>query len=262
MVLLVSGGHTMLIEMRDHGQYRLLGQTIDDAAGEAFDKVARFLGLGYPGGPAIDQAAAARRPGGDPLPAGDARRRARLQLQRAQDVGREPRPQAPRCVVGRRRRVVPGGGRRRAGGQGPAAAAAVGATGLVLGGGVAANSLLRERFRRVRRDGRSGVPAEPGDVHRQRGDDRRRRLAPTAQRWPDPARHRRPPQPPPRLRRLTRATTDRREPAAIRERPDGLVAWTGEDRFVHSCCAGGARRRWPGSPTRRSGRCVASSHRD
>jgi len=57
VVLLVSGGHTMLIEMRDHGEYRLLGQTIDDAAGEAFDKVARFLDLGYPGGPAIDAAA-------------------------------------------------------------------------------------------------------------------------------------------------------------------------------------------------------------
>ena len=57
VVMLVSGGHTMLIEMLGHGQYRLLGQTIDDAAGEAFDKVARFLGLGYPGGPAIDREA-------------------------------------------------------------------------------------------------------------------------------------------------------------------------------------------------------------
>jgi len=55
LVLLVSGGHTMLIDMQDHGRYRLLGQTIDDAAGEAFDKVARYLGLGYPGGPAIDK---------------------------------------------------------------------------------------------------------------------------------------------------------------------------------------------------------------
>ena len=57
VVLLVSGGHTMLIEMVAGGRYRLLGQTIDDAAGEAFDKVARFLGLGYPGGPAIDRLA-------------------------------------------------------------------------------------------------------------------------------------------------------------------------------------------------------------
>jgi N6-L-threonylcarbamoyladenine synthase len=57
VVLLVSGGHTMLIAMDDHGRYRLLGQTVDDAAGEAFDKVARFLDLGYPGGPAIDRLA-------------------------------------------------------------------------------------------------------------------------------------------------------------------------------------------------------------
>jgi N6-L-threonylcarbamoyladenine synthase len=57
VVVLVSGGHTMLILMEAPGRYRLLGQTIDDAAGEAFDKVARFLGLGYPGGPVIDRLA-------------------------------------------------------------------------------------------------------------------------------------------------------------------------------------------------------------
>jgi N6-L-threonylcarbamoyladenine synthase len=56
-VLLVSGGHTLLVSMEGPGRYRLLGQTLDDAAGEAFDKVARFLGLGYPGGPAIERAA-------------------------------------------------------------------------------------------------------------------------------------------------------------------------------------------------------------
>ncbi|MCC6313483.1 MAG: tRNA (adenosine(37)-N6)-threonylcarbamoyltransferase complex transferase subunit TsaD [Thermomicrobiales bacterium] len=55
--LLVSGGHTELILMTGHGQYRHLGRTLDDAAGEAFDKGARLLGLGYPGGPAIQQAA-------------------------------------------------------------------------------------------------------------------------------------------------------------------------------------------------------------
>lgn len=54
LVLLVSGGHTLLVEVRERGSYEVLGQTLDDAAGEAFDKVARFLGLGYPGGPAID----------------------------------------------------------------------------------------------------------------------------------------------------------------------------------------------------------------
>ena len=58
VALIVSGGHTFLVEMRDHLTYRLLGQTIDDAAGEAFDKVGRLLGLPYPGGPSIMKAAA------------------------------------------------------------------------------------------------------------------------------------------------------------------------------------------------------------
>ena len=62
VALLVSGGHTMLIEMHAHGDYKLLGQTRDDAAGEAFDKVARLLGLGYPGGPEIDRLAAQGNP--------------------------------------------------------------------------------------------------------------------------------------------------------------------------------------------------------
>ena len=57
VALVVSGGHTFLAEMTDHLTYRLLGTTVDDAAGEAFDKVGRLLGLGYPGGPAIQQAA-------------------------------------------------------------------------------------------------------------------------------------------------------------------------------------------------------------
>jgi N6-L-threonylcarbamoyladenine synthase len=55
--LLVSGGHTMLLDVPAWGEYRLLGQTLDDAAGEAFDKVANLLGLGYPGGSAIERLA-------------------------------------------------------------------------------------------------------------------------------------------------------------------------------------------------------------
>ena len=62
LCLIVSGGHSDLILMADHGAYRRLGRTRDDAAGEAFDKVARILGVGYPGGPAIQRAAE----GGDP----------------------------------------------------------------------------------------------------------------------------------------------------------------------------------------------------
>jgi N6-L-threonylcarbamoyladenine synthase len=58
IVLLASGGHSQIVFMRDWGEYEVLGRTIDDAAGEAFDKLARFMGLGYPGGPAIDRASA------------------------------------------------------------------------------------------------------------------------------------------------------------------------------------------------------------
>lgn len=54
MCLVVSGGHTQLVHVKDYGCYNTIGQTRDDAAGEAFDKVARTLGLGYPGGPAVD----------------------------------------------------------------------------------------------------------------------------------------------------------------------------------------------------------------
>jgi len=57
LCLVVSGGHSQLVLMADHGRYTLLGQTVDDAAGEAFDKVGRLLGLPYPGGPAISVAA-------------------------------------------------------------------------------------------------------------------------------------------------------------------------------------------------------------
>jgi len=146
VVLLVSGGHTMLVEMQDHGRYRLLGQTIDDAAGEAFDKVARFLGLGYPGGPAIDRESA----GGDP----EAIRFPRAMMNEGLDfsfsglktsvinhVRKNPDVSAADVAASFQVAVVDvlvAKARR--------AAEQVGARGLVLGGGVAANSLLRERF--------------------------------------------------------------------------------------------------------------------
>jgi N6-L-threonylcarbamoyladenine synthase len=146
VVLLVSGGHTMLIEMRGHGDYRLLGQTIDDAAGEAFDKVARFLGLGYPGGPAIDAAAL----DGDP----EAIRFPRAMLDAGLDFSFSGLKTAVMNHVRRHPDVVSADvaasfqaavvdvlvtkARR--------AASEVGARGLVLGGGVAANSLLREEL--------------------------------------------------------------------------------------------------------------------
>ncbi|MBQ6490694.1 MAG: tRNA (adenosine(37)-N6)-threonylcarbamoyltransferase complex transferase subunit TsaD [Atopobiaceae bacterium] len=65
---LVSGGNTMLVHVRDWGDYHILGETIDDAVGEAFDKVAKALGLGYPGGPAISRLAAQGNPKAIPFP--------------------------------------------------------------------------------------------------------------------------------------------------------------------------------------------------
>ncbi len=62
LALIVSGGHTELVLMRDHGNFERLGETLDDAAGEAFDKVAKMLGLPYPGGPAVDRLAAQGNP--------------------------------------------------------------------------------------------------------------------------------------------------------------------------------------------------------
>jgi N6-L-threonylcarbamoyladenine synthase len=145
LVLLVSGGHTMLVEMQDHGRYRLVGQTIDDAAGEAFDKVARFLDLGYPGGPAIDRAAL----DGDP----EAIRFPRAIMNDGYDfsfsglktavvnhVRKHPDVSSDDVAASFQAAVVDvlvTKARR--------AAAEVGATGIVLGGGVAANSLLREQ---------------------------------------------------------------------------------------------------------------------
>ena len=146
VVMLVSGGHTMLIEMQDHGRYRLLGQTIDDAAGEAFDKVARFLGLDYPGGPAIDREAVH----GDP----EAINFPRAMLHDGLDfsfsglktsvmnhVRKHPDVSTADVAASFQAAVVDVLVQKA-----KRAAQQVGAKGLVLGGGVAANSLLRERF--------------------------------------------------------------------------------------------------------------------
>lgn len=146
VVLLVSGGHTMLVEMRGHADYRLLGRTIDDAAGEAFDKVARFLGLGYPGGPAIDRIAATGDPTAVDFP------RAMLHdgldfsfsglktsvvnhVRKNPDIGTADVAASFQAAVVD---VLVAKTRR--------AAQQIGARSMALGGGVAANSLLRERF--------------------------------------------------------------------------------------------------------------------
>ncbi|HEU4393498.1 MAG TPA: tRNA (adenosine(37)-N6)-threonylcarbamoyltransferase complex transferase subunit TsaD [Solirubrobacterales bacterium] len=73
LCLVASGGHTLLAAVRDHAGYELLGQTLDDAAGEAFDKSARLLGLGYPGGPALQKLAAEGDPEAFEMPVAMAR---------------------------------------------------------------------------------------------------------------------------------------------------------------------------------------------
>ena len=155
VVLLVSGGHTMLVLMEGHGRYRLLGSTLDDAAGEAFDKVARYLGLEYPGGPAIDALAVEGDPAAFDYP--------RALVQENPDTMAEDRKLAfsfsglktavinhvrnnpdvsTADVVASFQEAVVDVLVTKA----KWAAAATGAKGLCLGGGVAANSRLREKF--------------------------------------------------------------------------------------------------------------------
>ena len=145
VVLLVSGGHTLLVLMEAPGRYRVLGGTIDDAAGEAFDKIARYLGLGYPGGPAIDRVAME----GDPtaiafpramLDAGYDFSFSGLKTAVVNHVRRHPEVSTPDVAASFPEAVVDvlvTKARR--------AAREHDAAGLVLAGGVAANSRLRER---------------------------------------------------------------------------------------------------------------------
>ncbi len=110
LALLVSGGHTQLMRVDGVGRYELLGDTQDDAAGEAFDKTAQLLGLGYPGGPALSKLAERGRPGRYRLPRPMIASGARLQLLRPEDrrpdarEEREAGPGRPRARVRRRHR--------------------------------------------------------------------------------------------------------------------------------------------------------------
>ena len=146
VVLLVSGGHTMLVEVRRPGRYRLLGSTIDDAAGEAFDKVARYLGLGYPGGPIIDRLATVGDPGAIRFPRGMIDEGLDFSFSGMKTavvnfVRRHPQVSDADVAAGFQEAVVDVlvAKALRAGEK-------VGARTLCLGGGVAANSRLRERF--------------------------------------------------------------------------------------------------------------------
>ncbi len=206
VALVVSGGHTFLVEMRDHLAYRLLGETVDDAAGEAFDKAGRLLGLGYPGGPAIARAAEDGRRRDGPAPAGAG------SATRTTSASRASRPP---CGASWRRSSPPAGGPRPSAGAAwtrPAVAAlAAGLPGerrgrpghqdAAGGGGAGRPDDRRGRRRRLER-GAAGAPRGRGGrprgrprhsaaraLHRQRGHDRGRR------------------RPPPRRRRDGRAST-------------------------------------------------------
>ena len=159
VALVVSGGHTFLVEMTDHLTYRLLGQTVDDAAGEAFDKVGRLLDLPYPGGPSIQKAAQTASSHDRTFPRawlGDSydfsfsglKTAARRTVEAARaDAGlREPEEPLPHALVaelawGFQDAVVDVLVAKTM-----RAARSIGARSIVLGGGVAANSVLRARL--------------------------------------------------------------------------------------------------------------------
>ncbi|MCH7706831.1 MAG: tRNA (adenosine(37)-N6)-threonylcarbamoyltransferase complex transferase subunit TsaD [Chloroflexi bacterium] len=160
LCLVASGGHTDLLVMEGHGRYRLLGRSRDDAAGEAFDKAARILGLGYPGGPAIQRVAKDITPA-ERLPRAWMRGTLDFSfsglktalLHRARDLGVEAVPPADQVDAASPTAVVEG---LAAAFQESVvevlvaksleAAGQVGARGIILGGGVTANTMLRERF--------------------------------------------------------------------------------------------------------------------
>ena len=141
LLLLVSGGHCQLLLVEGVGRYRRLATTIDDAAGEAFDKTAKLLGLGFPGGPAVEKAAAQGYAGAVPLPrpllgsaephfsfAGLKSAVARVVGQySAEDVAASFQQAVVDCLIDRTRRAL----------------GSVPATALVVAGGVAANGSVR-----------------------------------------------------------------------------------------------------------------------
>ena len=148
VVLLVSGGHTMIIEMRGHGDYTILGRTIDDAAGEAYDKVARYLDLGYPGGPVIDRVSADGDPASIDFPRAMMHEGldfsfSGLKTAVVNHVRRNPVVRNVDVAASFQAAVVDVLCAKTL-----KAAQLVGARGVVLGGGVAANSLLRSEMQR------------------------------------------------------------------------------------------------------------------
>ena len=157
LCLITSGGHTDLVAMEGHGRYELLGRTRDDAAGEAFDKAARVLGLGFPGGPAIQAAAVDGDGTAERFPRADVKRSLDFSfsglktavMRRAESRGIYPpspeRPPDPaevaRIAQAFQESLVEFMVRRTL-----QAVERCRAKGILLGGGVAANTLLRQEM--------------------------------------------------------------------------------------------------------------------
>ncbi len=146
---MVSGGHTDLFHIANHGTYRLLGRTRDDAAGEAFDKCARLMGLPYPGGPSVEAAARDGDPSAVPLPRAwmpgswefsfsGLKTAVRLALER------DPAPEIADVAAGFQAAVVDVLVRKVI-----AAAKETGSPRILLAGGVAANAALRSAMERA-----------------------------------------------------------------------------------------------------------------
>jgi len=154
IALLVSGGHTALYHVRGLGDYRMLGQTRDDAAGEAYDKVAKLMGLEYPGGPVLDRLAQAGNPESIKFPRGHLAGydfsfsglktavRNHIALFMSKDRGIDPKLRKEDVAAGFQAAVVD-----TLVGKTMQAAAETGVDKIVVAGGVAANSSLRARMK-------------------------------------------------------------------------------------------------------------------
>jgi len=171
VALLVSGGHTLLLDVPAWGRYRLLGQTRDDAAGEAFDKVATLLGLGYPGGPAIERLAAEGDPARFTFP--------RPMIDEGLEFSFSGLKTAVLHAVRASTDLAADRGARRAGHEAGARRGRHRATGRRPG----RRRRLQPRARRSRRaaarespESGAGRRREPAAQRGQRGDDRARRL--------------------------------------------------------------------------------------
>jgi N6-L-threonylcarbamoyladenine synthase len=156
LCLIASGGHTLLVRVEDHERFAVLGRTLDDAAGEAFDKGARMLGLGYPGGPALELLAAGGDPGAFAFPGAGGRGSGAFQqsldfsfaglktalLYRIRDLGEEETERRRADLAASYQQAIADSLAVRV-------ARALERTGLprlALGGGVAANATVRERL--------------------------------------------------------------------------------------------------------------------